>query len=423
MSPNSYVDRMVLRSLLSLNILCLVLTNICLGQGVPQKQGAPEKTIESNARVTIKLGTGRSFETSVRTASWHLGKNLATVMNLQARGVEASSFESSMTKAKQVAEALEVNFSNAPKIGGMGDVFQGIDFLTGDADGSVTSQIENRHSKNAAELFDLAVYGVVAGILYSAEKDPTQAKINAMLIRSLKMSFVGSGLTNEKDAYVVTAGLIKWMEDGNPEGKEMMQVVGPFFKTIEGVLESESGRKNSVNNVVPNAKQRTEPTALVSDPKTPEDLEAEKIVSQFLNPKLDRTKLTTQLIPDAQAARELLQESLAVRAAKVYPQLFANPSMGSLGPREGQTEFILKKISTTELRSGSAKARQFPGGYRTVADKLNPGFTIYQFSFVEPGESSGMRFDGLVKLNGQWCIFPKLWRLMDEKPFGIELEE
>jgi len=47
-----------------------------------------------------------------------------------------------------------------------------------------------------------------------------------------------------------------------------------------------------------------------------------------------------------------------------------------------------------------------------VAAHLKPGLRIYAFKFVEPGQSLGMAYDGLVRVNGQWRIMPKPWRAL-----------
>ena len=49
-----------------------------------------------------------------------------------------------------------------------------------------------------------------------------------------------------------------------------------------------------------------------------------------------------------------------------------------------------------------------------IHDKIEPGHTIYRFKFVQPGKNIGMAFDGLVKVNGRWVIFPKPWRIFQK---------
>ncbi|MBP7950618.1 MAG: hypothetical protein KA004_13275 [Verrucomicrobiales bacterium] len=53
---------------------------------------------------------------------------------------------------------------------------------------------------------------------------------------------------------------------------------------------------------------------------------------------------------------------------------------------------------------------ELPGGYKEAVSHLAKGLRIYGFKYVKPGESSGMAFDGLVKVDGRWVIIPKMWR-------------
>lgn len=42
--------------------------------------------------------------------------------------------------------------------------------------------------------------------------------------------------------------------------------------------------------------------------------------------------------------------------------------------------------------------------------QIKDGHTIFRFKLVKPGEGMGMTYDGLIRVNGHWCIFPKAWR-------------
>jgi hypothetical protein len=43
---------------------------------------------------------------------------------------------------------------------------------------------------------------------------------------------------------------------------------------------------------------------------------------------------------------------------------------------------------------------------------VQPGMTWVRFKCVEPGESPGMAYDGLVLLDGRWRLFPKPWQVL-----------
>lgn len=60
-------------------------------------------------------------------------------------------------------------------------------------------------------------------------------------------------------------------------------------------------------------------------------------------------------------------------------------------------------------------SRPFPGGYRTVAEWLDPRRVWICWRYVAPGESSGMHYDGLVWCDDHWAWFPKPYRALAQR--------
>lgn len=85
-----------------------------------------------------------------------------------------------------------------------------------------------------------------------------------------------------------------------------------------------------------------------------------------------------------------------------------------LEQRPDQTDVRVRGISTEQLIAGGEAAKSFSSGYRSVAQNLKKGVTIYEFSFVKPGEDDGMRYDGLIKVKNSWFLLPKLWRVPND---------
>lgn len=83
-------------------------------------------------------------------------------------------------------------------------------------------------------------------------------------------------------------------------------------------------------------------------------------------------------------------------AVGVYESIPANASTA----KEGQTETLSRGPSLDEL----------PGGYGGVQDQFAEGVQVYGFKYVTPGETIGMAFDGLFKVDGEWIFIPKAWR-------------
>lgn len=76
--------------------------------------------------------------------------------------------------------------------------------------------------------------------------------------------------------------------------------------------------------------------------------------------------------------------------------MFASIPKDGLAAKEGQTEVLV--------------SNELPGGYTRTANKFKPGTAIYAFKFVKPGETLGMAFDGLMRVDGAWIMIPKAWR-------------
>ncbi len=418
-----------------------ILRNICLGLflllvvSIPlgAQDANDEKAGVANPAVQLKMvqmdiGGGQTVSTSARNASWFLGKNLGLVMNLKIRGAASESYQPTLDKATAVAKALGIQLPEMPEIDGFAGVWTARDYLTGESEDSVLSRLKKQQSPECGSLMKLATDAMFAGILYSSDlSDPetaeSQKQMNAMIVQNIKIGTVGSKFKSTGDAVEAVSGLVNWIESGKPEGQEMTKSVMTFFENVEGLLREEL---SGIEGETPARPAATDPavvvaSTMVGDPPTPEDVEARQILQAFLTPDADVAALTLALKPTESACQKLLEGDVATRAFKVYSQLFADPEM-MLAPNLGQTEIVLRKITTDEFRAGSEKASAFPGGYRQIASSFSPGLTIYEFSFVRPGETSGMRFDGLVKIDGAWYVFPKVWRVLDEQPFGLEIE-
>ena len=102
--------------------------------------------------------------------------------------------------------------------------------------------------------------------------------------------------------------------------------------------------------------------------------------------------------------------SIADGVRLAYEPLWAGDQ---LDPRAkaGQTEIRIWAARSDDLAAWNAAARAFPGGYQEVGPLLVPGRIWLRWKFVEPGETLGMAFDGLVWMDDHWAWFPKPWRV------------
>lgn len=143
-----------------------------------------------------------------------------------------------------------------------------------------------------------------------------------------------------------------------------------------------------------------------------QDNEAKALLQAFLKPGADHAGLTKKLFPTAKDCKAFFIDSVSEKAWSAYQTMWQDKK-AVIRPKANQTELILFSVTIDEIKKGIGFAKDFPGGYKNIVDKIKPGIKIYRFKFVAPGEKSGMAFDGLVKVNQKWVIFPKPWKALE----------
>jgi len=145
------------------------------------------------------------------------------------------------------------------------------------------------------------------------------------------------------------------------------------------------------------------------------DAGARAMLAEFLKPGADLKALSLKLRPTKADYEAVFEKPFAARLETMYDAPWKSGQMVIAG-KSGQTEVLLDKVASADVRKWSNQASDvLPGGYKRIASEFKPGQTIYTFKFVKPGEKSGMAYDGLVYVNGQWRIFPKAWRAKEEQ--------
>lgn len=79
-----------------------------------------------------------------------------------------------------------------------------------------------------------------------------------------------------------------------------------------------------------------------------------------------------------------------------------------------QTELLCHLAPAGMLVDDNELSHHFPGGYRAIAQYLNPQRVWVRWKFVRPGESAGMAYDGLVWVDDHWAWLPKPYRVVGE---------
>jgi hypothetical protein len=144
----------------------------------------------------------------------------------------------------------------------------------------------------------------------------------------------------------------------------------------------------------------------------PADEEARALLQAFVSPGADHAALSRRLRPTKADYEAVFSKDLAAKLQALYDPAWEQGALVIKG-KPGQTQVLVWGADSEELRSWTGTAAQrFPGGWKDVGAHVNAKQRLYAFKFVEPGQSLGMAFDGLAKVNGQWRIFPKAWRAL-----------
>jgi hypothetical protein len=89
-------------------------------------------------------------------------------------------------------------------------------------------------------------------------------------------------------------------------------------------------------------------------------------------------------------------EKLAAYVDAVYAQL--TPGQPAADPAQTKATF------------GGPALDDLPGGYSQNIAHFSQGIQFYSFQYLKPGETRGMSYDGLCRLEDGWVFIPKAWR-------------
>ncbi len=138
---------------------------------------------------------------------------------------------------------------------------------------------------------------------------------------------------------------------------------------------------------------------------------AAAMIIKFRAAGADRAALTKNLRPTTDDYTKVFTTDFARKLEASQNAMWDSPP--TIGILPAQTEMHVSKATTEDFQKGALAAKEFAGGYAKIADKLQPGVTLFRFKFVKPGESSGMVIEGIAFVNGHWRIFPKPWRALE----------
>lgn len=129
---------------------------------------------------------------------------------------------------------------------------------------------------------------------------------------------------------------------------------------------------------------------------------ARELLERFIPRDANRKALAAALTPKPGDAAAVFTGELAQKAEAHYLGRVVE-----IVPTAEQTELLLWKATSEELRAGTGDAVKCASGYGRIA--LQPKLTWYCFKFVKPAEKSGTESEGLIFVNGHWALFPAPW--------------
>ena len=138
------------------------------------------------------------------------------------------------------------------------------------------------------------------------------------------------------------------------------------------------------------------------------EAEAREVLNAFLDPAADHRALTQAILPTEAEVRAVYADPLASAMWKTYQEQMG-PGV-SFAPKQGQTAVLVVYATTRDLFDRKPVLEEFPGGYKDVLQYFKADVPIVRFKFVEPGETLGLAFDGLIYVNDRWVIMPKPWQ-------------
>lgn len=124
----------------------------------------------------------------------------------------------------------------------------------------------------------------------------------------------------------------------------------------------------------------------------------------------ERKALSAWLRPDLESCKAVFDDRIALKVFKYQKRLKREVNLVIRPLLKDQTEYLLWGANQEAIASySSADARSFPGGYRELADYMNPEYEFFRFKFVQPGRKLGSAYDVLVHVNGKWCMIHRPW--------------
>src|SRR5262249_27402905 len=118
------------------------------------------------------------------------------------------------------------------------------------------------------------------------------------------------------------------------------------------------------------------------------------------------------LRPRAEDFAHVFSDAVAEGMEAAYQEIWRDPPR--VGALAADTLLKVDGCPAGMLGGNNELSAHFPGGYRALAPYLRPNRIWFVWRYVTQGHTSGVRFDGLVRLEERWAWFPKPYRVLGE---------
>lgn len=119
----------------------------------------------------------------------------------------------------------------------------------------------------------------------------------------------------------------------------------------------------------------------------------------------ERAAFFRSLQPQPEDYAQVFRPEAAPTARAFYEAMWAQPMEMTWNLR--QTELRVAAAFAEDFAEWNARAEPYPGGYRDIAQHLQPGIIWLRWEMKEPGELYGLSADGLVQLGERLLWFPR----------------
>ncbi len=153
-------------------------------------------------------------------------------------------------------------------------------------------------------------------------------------------------------------------------------------------------------------KEKTHPT------NYPQQKVAYSFVKTFLKTnKATQLKLTKALKPNFKDIQAIFPDAaMQNRARKYINQLFDKEKF-LVRPLAESNQVLIWTASTNDFKAAIGDAVHFPSDFIKILPYLEDDVIIHRFKFVKDQFPAGISFEGLVRVNDKWVIFPKIWKI------------